>query len=414
MRAALVALVRADRDWVPSAAGTSLYLRPTIIATEPFLGVRPAKRFLFFVIASPVGAYHGAESFSPARILVEDNYVRAAVGGLGGVKAGANYIASLKAAEDAKARGYAQVLWTDAQDHTYLEEVGTMNLFVRIGDELVTPPLGGSILGGVTRDSALTLLREWGFAANERAIGMEELIAAHRAGTLREIFGCGTAAVITPVGTLGWKGEDIAVNDGKPGEVSRRLFDAITAIQYGRAPDSARLDDRPGLRWLTSSSVSTICRPRGRSSRRWRRRGSSSDVPPPPSARRSSAFARAHGSEGWASECEAAFARLPVACFVAVERGAEAVIGFACYEATCPRLLRPRAGSPRAARPRRRARALARGAGGDARPRLRVRDHRLGVVGRLLSPGGGRHRDRGLGARHLPAAARSVEGRTVW
>jgi branched-chain amino acid aminotransferase len=238
VRGALVALVRADRDWVPSAAGTSLYLRPTIIATEPFLGVRPAKRFQFFAIASPVGAYNGAESFSPARILVEDQYVRAAVGGLGGVKAGANYIASLKAAEDAKARGYAQVLWTDAQDHTYLEEVGTMNLFVRIGDELVTPPLGGSILAGVTRDSALTLLREWGFVANERAIGMEELIAAHRAGTLREIFGCGTAAVITPVGTLGWKGEDIAVNDGKPGEVSRRLFEAITAIQYGRAPDT--------------------------------------------------------------------------------------------------------------------------------------------------------------------------------
>jgi branched-chain amino acid aminotransferase len=237
-REALIALVRADRDWVPSAAGTSLYLRPTIIATEPFLGVRPAKRYLFFVIASPVGAYSGAETFTPARILVEDKYVRAALGGLGGVKAGANYIASLKAAEDAKARGFAQVLWTDAVDHTYLEEVGTMNLVVRIGDEFVTPPLGGSILGGVTRDSVLTLLREWGFVANERPIGMEELLRAHRAGTLREIFGCGTAAVITPVGALGWKGEDIVINDGRPGEASRRLFDAITDIQYGRAADS--------------------------------------------------------------------------------------------------------------------------------------------------------------------------------
>jgi branched-chain amino acid aminotransferase len=237
-REALIALVRADRDWVPSSAGTALYLRPTIIATEPFLGVRPAKRFLFFVIASPVGSYSGGETFTPARILVEDKYVRSAQGGLGGVKAGANYIASLKAAEDAKARGFAQVLWTDAVDHTYLEEVGTMNLVVRIGDEFVTPPLGGSILGGVTRDSVLTLLREWGFVANERPIGMEELLRAHRAGTLREIFGCGTAAVITPVGALGWKGEDIVINDGRPGEASRRLFDAITDIQYGRAADS--------------------------------------------------------------------------------------------------------------------------------------------------------------------------------
>jgi branched-chain amino acid aminotransferase len=236
-RDAIVALVRADRDWVPSSPGTALYIRPTIVATEAFLGVRPAKRYVFFVIASPVGAYHG-EAFSPARILVEDKFVRAAVGGLGGVKAGANYIASLRAAEDAKARGYAQVLWTDAVDHTYLEEVGTMNLVIRIGDEFVTPPLGGSILAGVTRDAVLTLLREWGFTANERPIGMEEIISAHRAGTLREVFGCGTAAVITPVGALGWKGEDMVIGGGTPGEVSRRLFDTITAIQYGREPDT--------------------------------------------------------------------------------------------------------------------------------------------------------------------------------
>lgn len=236
MREAILSLVRADRDWVPSTAGTSLYLRPTIIATEPFIGVRPAKQYLFFVIASPVGAYHGA-ALAPARIMVEDKYVRAAVGGLGAVKAGANYVASLRAAEDAKARGYDQVLWTDAQDHTYLEEVGTMNLVVRIKDELVTPPLGGSILGGVTRDAVITLLREWGHTINERPLGMEELLHAARNGTLREVFGCGTAAVITPVGTLGWKGEDLLVNDGQAGEISRRLYDTITAIQYGREPD---------------------------------------------------------------------------------------------------------------------------------------------------------------------------------
>lgn len=237
MREAILSLVRADADWVPSSPGTSLYIRPTIIATEPFLGVRPAKKFLFYVIASPVGGY-GEKVFTPARILIEDKYVRAAVGGLGAVKAGANYIASLRAAEDAKARGYAQVLWTDAAEHTYLEEVGTMNMVVRIDDEFVTPPTGGSILSGVTRDSVLTLLREWGLRANERPIGMEELIAAHRGGKLREVFGCGTAAVITPVGALGWKGEDMVINDGEPGEISRRLFDAITGVQSGREPDT--------------------------------------------------------------------------------------------------------------------------------------------------------------------------------
>jgi branched-chain amino acid aminotransferase len=235
-RAAIRALVSADRDWVPASPGTSLYIRPTIIASEPFLGVRPAKRYIFFVIASPVGAYHG-EAFAPAKILVEDKYVRAAVGGLGAVKAGANYIASLRAAAEAQARGYDQVLWTDANEHSYLEEVGTMNMMARIGDEIVTPPLGGSILNGVTRDSAITLLREWGLTVNERPLGMEELLRAHRGGSLREIFGCGTAAVITPVGTLGWKGEDVTVNGGEPGEIAHRLREAITAIQYAREPD---------------------------------------------------------------------------------------------------------------------------------------------------------------------------------
>jgi branched-chain amino acid aminotransferase len=234
--AAIRALVSADRDWVPSSPGTSLYIRPTVIASEPFLGVRPAKRYIFFVIASPVGAYHG-EAFAPAKILVEDKFVRAAVGGLGAVKAGANYIASLRAAEEAKARGYDQVLWTDAHEHSYLEEVGTMNMMARIGDEIITPPLGGSILAGVTRDSVITLLREWGLTVNERPLGMEELLRAHRGGSLREIFGCGTAAVITPVGTLGWKGENIPINGGQPGEIARRLLEAITDIQYARKED---------------------------------------------------------------------------------------------------------------------------------------------------------------------------------
>jgi len=199
--------------------------------------VRPSKRYLFFVIASPVGPYAG-EAFQPARIWVEDHFVRAAPGGLGGVKAGANYVASLLAAEEAKKKGYHQVLWTDAHEHRYLEEVGTMNMVVRIKDEFVTPPIEGTILSGVTRDSIITLLREWGFLVSERPVGMEEIISSHRRGELREMFGCGTAAVITPVGELGWKGESLVINGGKPGEVARRLFDSITGVQYGRTPDA--------------------------------------------------------------------------------------------------------------------------------------------------------------------------------
>src|SRR4051812_21413554 len=222
MREALLALVRADAAWVPSSPGTSLYLRPTLIATEPFLGVRPAKRYLFFIIASPVGPYTG-DAFAPAKIWVEDQFVRAASGGLGAVKGGANYVASLLAAEEGKKRGFHQVLWTAATHHRYLEEVGTMNMMVRIKDEIVTPPLEGTILGGVTRDSAMTLLRDWGHVVNERPIGMEEIISAHKHGDLREVFGCGTAAVITPVGELGWKTERLVVNGGRPGEAATRL-----------------------------------------------------------------------------------------------------------------------------------------------------------------------------------------------
>jgi branched-chain amino acid aminotransferase len=229
-------LARADREWVPASPGTSLYIRPAIVATEPFLGVRPSKRYLYFVIASPVSGY-GGQVFSPARIWVEDKYVRAAQGGLGAVKSGANYLASLLAAEEAKARGYAQVLWTDAANHRYFEEVGTMNLVVRIGDEFVTPPLGGTILSGVTRDSIITLLRDWGMPVSERPIAIDEVLAAHRNGALREVFGCGTAAVITPVGELGWRGEKLVINGGQAGEMARKLYDAVTDIQYGRAPD---------------------------------------------------------------------------------------------------------------------------------------------------------------------------------
>ena len=232
----LLALIRADRDWVPSLPGTSLYVRPTLIATEAFLGVRPSRHYQFFIIASPVGPYHGA-AFAPAKIWVEDRYVRAAPGGLGAVKAGANYAASLLAAEEAKERGFDQVLWTDP-DHRHLEEVGTMNMMVVIDDEVITPALEGTILAGVTRDSVMTLCREWGLRVSERRVSIDELLRAESAGRLREVFGCGTAAVITPVGQLGWKDRTLVINGGQPGEMAQRLFKAITDVQYGRTADT--------------------------------------------------------------------------------------------------------------------------------------------------------------------------------
>ena len=231
----IVELVKVEQDWVPHSHGTALYIRPTMIATEPFLGVRPSKSYLFFVILSPVGAYY-AEGFNPVRIWVEPKFSRAARGGLGAVKAGANYAASLLAAEQARARGYAQVLWLDAAEHRWLEEVGTMNLFLRIGDEVVTPPLGGSILPGVTRDSVIQLLRHWGVPVHERPISIEEVREAHARGALKEVFGTGTAAVISPVKELCYKDESLFIGD-EMGELSRRLYDTITGIQYGTVPD---------------------------------------------------------------------------------------------------------------------------------------------------------------------------------
>jgi branched-chain amino acid aminotransferase len=235
----ITAVVRADRDWVPSALGTALYIRPTLVATEPFLGVRPAERYTLFTILSPVGGYYADGGLKPVKIHVEDRFTRAAPGGLGAVKAGANYAASLYAAEVARKRGFAQVLWLDAGAHRSFEEVGTMNLFVRFGDELTTPPLKDTILQGVTRDCVLTLARGWGLKVTERAVTIDEVLAAHRAGTLKEVFGCGTAAVISPVGELSYAGETIAVAGGGVGEVARRLYDEITGIQYGARPDPA-------------------------------------------------------------------------------------------------------------------------------------------------------------------------------
>jgi branched-chain amino acid aminotransferase len=232
----VLALVRADETFVPEPEGTSLYVRPTLIATEPFLGVRPAHQYLFFVIACPVGPYY-AEGFKPVSIWVEQEYVRAATGGLGGAKVGANYVASLYAAERAKEAGYSQVLWTDAAQHSFIEEVGTMNVFIRLRDEVVTPPTGSTTLAGVTRDSVLTLLREFGLRATERPITVAELVDAHDKGHLLEIFGTGTGAVISPVGKLGLKNRTLSIGDGKAGELSERLFRELQGIQRGSLPD---------------------------------------------------------------------------------------------------------------------------------------------------------------------------------
>jgi branched-chain amino acid aminotransferase len=231
----LKALVRADADWFPGTPGTSLYLRPLLIATEPFLGVRPARRYDLLVIASPVGGYFGP-SARPLRLWVEKRLARAAPGGLGAAKTGANYVASLRAAEEAKARGFDQVLWTDAGAHRLVEEVGTMNLFARIGPAVVTPPLGDTLLAGVTRDTVLALLRDDGAAAQERPLSLEELEAAHRAGALAEVFGTGTAAVVAPVGELAWEGGGLRL-PSPAGGTGERLREQILAIQHGEAPD---------------------------------------------------------------------------------------------------------------------------------------------------------------------------------
>lgn len=229
-------LLRVEERWVPHSPGTALYIRPTLIATEAFLGVRPSHTYTFFTILSPVGAYF-AGGMSPVKIWVEPKYIRAAPGGLGAIKAGANYAASLLAGEEAKKAGYAQVLWLDAVEHRWFEEVGTMNLFVVVGDTIVTPSLGGSILPGITRESVLTLLKDWGLKVEERPISIDEVATAHGKGELREVFGTGTAAVISPVNELAFKGESFTVGDGNIGPIAQRLYDTITGMQSGRLPD---------------------------------------------------------------------------------------------------------------------------------------------------------------------------------
>ena len=230
-------LIELDRAWVPRRPGQSLYVRPLVIATEATLEVRAADSYRFMIMTSPVGSYFGKLG-DGVSLWVEDRYTRAAsVGGLGAAKTAANYAASLLPGAESRARGFDQVLWLDGNEHRYVEEVGAMNIFFKIGGEVVTPSLGGSILPGVVRDSVLTLLADWGIPYAERRIEIDEVIAAFRGGHVEEIFGAGTAAVICPVARIAYRGENFELAAAVPGELTQRLYDELTGIQTGRVED---------------------------------------------------------------------------------------------------------------------------------------------------------------------------------
>ena len=233
---ALLKIVDMERDWVPSATGTSLYIRPFIFATDPYIGLKASSTYRFCMILCPVGAYY-PEGFNPVKIWVTRDYVRAVRGGVGQAKTAGNYAASLYATELAHKDGYTQVLWLDGVELKYVEEVGSMNIFFRLGDEIVTPQLNGSILSGVTRDSVITMARSWGMNVTERRIAIDEVFEAHAKGELKEVFGSGTAAVISPVGNIKYHEKIIDISEGKVGPVASRLFNELMDIQYGKAED---------------------------------------------------------------------------------------------------------------------------------------------------------------------------------
>lgn len=236
VREGLFKLLELDKRFVPGKLGTSLYIRPFIVATDPYVGVKCSDTYRLFIIVSPSGTYY-AQGFNPVGIRVEDKYVRAVPGGIGEAKTPGNYAASLRAQVEAKREGYAQVLWLDGVERKYVEEVGTMNIFFKINDELITPALNGSILGGITRRTVLELASAWGMKTSERQISIDEVFAAHEQGSLQEIFGSGTAAVISPVGELSWKGKKITINHNQTGPTSQKLFDEVTGMQYGTIKD---------------------------------------------------------------------------------------------------------------------------------------------------------------------------------
>ncbi|WP_124070723.1 branched-chain amino acid aminotransferase [Filibacter tadaridae] len=232
----LLQLIEIDKDWIPNAEGTSLYIRPFIISTEKFLGVAPSRSYRFMIILSPVGSYY-KEGIHPIKIKVESDYVRAVSGGTGTAKTAGNYASALKAQQVADAQGYSQVLWLDGVERKYVEEVGSMNIFFKINGEIITPAVNGSILEGITRKSILELLRHWEFPVTERKVSMDEISSAYENGQLEEIFGTGTAAVISPVGELNWKGEKMVVNNMEIGALSKKIYDTLTGIQTGKVKD---------------------------------------------------------------------------------------------------------------------------------------------------------------------------------
>ncbi len=234
--ASIKALVEVEDRWVPDEFGTSLYIRPTMIATEPGLGVRASNAYLYYVIACPVSAYY-REGGKPTRIRVEEEGTRAAAGGAGEAKTSGNYAPTLLAARRATENGFSQVLWLDAKDHRFVEEVGTSNIFFRFGDELVTPPLGGTILPGITRSAVLQLAKEWGIPTTERKVSIHEVIDGCQSGQLKEAFATGTAAVVLPIREFSYKAECARVEGGGERGMAWRFREEITAVQYGRKED---------------------------------------------------------------------------------------------------------------------------------------------------------------------------------
>lgn len=233
---ALKELIWIDRDWIPTKRGESLYIRPFIFGADPFLGVKPASNYTLIILLSPVGAYY-PEGFKPVKILVTDEYVRAVRKGIGECKTPANYAASMLAAEEAKKIGFTQVLWLDGVEQKYIEEVGTMNIFVRFKNEIATPKLSGSILPGVTRDSVIRILKDWGMNVTERLISIDEVVSEYKKGNVLEIFGTGTAAIISLVGLLRYKNIEMKFETSQTDNLATKLFDEITYIQYGKVED---------------------------------------------------------------------------------------------------------------------------------------------------------------------------------
>ena len=238
--AAVKAVIEADRDWIPSAPGTAMYIRPFIFGDEVSFSVLPAKHYKFMIILSPTGSYYAANDggLATTRIYVQDKYIRAAHGGTGYAKVGGNYGGGMRASQDAMKYNCKDVLWLDAAEHKYVEEIGTSNAFFRIADEVITAPLdSGTILPGITRDSVIQLLKKWGVKVSERKLSIDEVVAASKDGSLQEIFASGTAAVISPIGWLNVMGTDVQVADGTVGSVAQKLYDTLYGMQTGTVAD---------------------------------------------------------------------------------------------------------------------------------------------------------------------------------